>query len=185
MIVSVVHTVGLVTNWPWRGRTGRTQHLPRRRAARRIESYVYGNVLVLAAIIAAGTNEVAEGRTAAIALGTAATTFLAHLMAMAVGHQAEEEGDRHAFAEAARDGLPMATSGVLPGLALAAGWLGWLDPDWAWYVAVAVIGIRLVALGSVVSYLKGEPSTWRNVLIGVVLAVIGLLVAVLKTKLTH
>ena len=73
------------------GGSGRTQELPRARAARRIEAYVYGNVLVLAAIIAAGTADVASGRAALLALGTAASTFIAHLLAMTVGHQAEED----------------------------------------------------------------------------------------------
>jgi hypothetical protein len=175
----------MVTNWPWRRQLGRTRDLPRRRAARRIESYVYGNVLVLAAIITAGTAEVASGRTALIALGTAASTFVAHLLAMSVGHQAEAEAEQEPFREAARDGLPMATSGVLPGIALIAGWFGWLDPDVGWWIAVGIIGVRFLTLGSVVSYLKGEPSTWRNVLIGLGLAVAGLLVAVLKNVLTH
>ena len=176
---------GLVTNWPWRRELGRTQELPRRRSARRIESYVYGNVLVLAAIITAGTADVANGRAALLALGTAASTFIAHLLAVTVGRQAEEESEQHPFAEAARDGLPMATSGIWPGIALIAGWLGWLDPNWAWWIAVGIIGVRFVGLGSVVAYLKGAPSTWRNLLIGIGLAAVGLLVAVLKNALTH
>lgn len=180
-----VRVTGIVTNWPWRRRLGRTQELPRARAARRIEAYVYGNVLVLAAIITAGTTDVANGRAALLALGTAASTFIAHLLAMTVGRQAEEEDEQHPFAEAARDGLPMATSGILPSIALIAGWLGWLDPDLAWWIAVGIIGVRFIGMGSVVSYLKGMPSTWRNLLIGIGLAVVGLLVAMLKNTLTH
>ncbi len=186
MLVRSFRVLGLVTNWPWRRRLGQTQQLPRARAARRIESYVYGNVLVLAAIIAAGTQDVAEGRTAAIALGTAASTFLAHLLAMLVGHQAEEDSpDGHSFRDAVRDGVPMATSGALPSVALALGWLGWVDPDVAWWIAVGIIGVRLISLGSVVSYLKGEPSRWKTALIGFVLAAAGVLVALLKNLLTH
>ena len=74
---------------------------------------------------------------------------------------------------------------VLVPIVLLAGWQAWLSPTAAVGVALASIVVRFVLLGSVVSYLDGERSTWKNVLIGIGLAVAGLVVAGVKLALTH
>ena len=181
---------GLVTSWPWTTPqiapstgSGSVGSLPRERAAERIESYVYGNVLVLAVVAATDFASVRNGQAVLLVVGTAVSTFAAHLLAVSVAHRRPE--DEHRLRAAVRDSVPIATSGLLPALVLLAGWLGWLSAAVAIGVAVASIVVRFVLLGSVVSYVEGEQSTWKNLLIGVGLAVAGLVVAGVKLVLTH
>lgn len=174
---------GLVTSWPWRPTPVVARTLPRERAAERVESYVYGNVLTLAAVASGDFASVGDGRAVLLVLGTAVSTFVAHLLAVTVAHRREE--GRHRLRAAIRDSVPIATSGLLPALVLVAGWLGWLSAPMAIGLALASVVVRFVLLGSVVSHVEGEQSTWKNVLIGVGLAVAALLVAGVKLVLTH
>ncbi|WP_375430216.1 hypothetical protein [uncultured Friedmanniella sp.] len=173
--------VGLVTSWPWTKREVAAGTLTRERAAERVESYVYGNVLVLAVVAAADSTTVQNGQAVLLVVGTAVSTFVAHLLAVSVAHR----HGGHELRSSIRDSVPIATSGSLPALVLLAGWLGWLTPTAAILVGLASIVVRFVLLGSVVSHLQGERSTWKNVLIGVGLAVAALLVAGVKLVLTH
>ena len=174
---------GLVTHWPWTTSEITSAGLPRERAASRVESYVYGNVLVLAVVAASDAASVRDGHAALLVIGSAVSTFVAHVLAVVVAHPGHEDGS--SLRDSVRDSVPIATSGLLPTLVLLAGWQGWLSAPAAVIVALATIVVRFVLLGSVVSYLDGERSTWKNVLIGVGLAVAGLVVAGVKLVLTH
>lgn len=116
-------------------------------------------------------------------VGTALSTFVAHVLAVVVAHPAHDDGSR--LRDSIRDSVPIATSGLLPTVLLLAGWQGWVSAGTAVLVALASIVVRFVLLGSVASYLDGEQSTWKNLLIGVGLAVAGLVVAAVKLVLTH
>lgn len=178
---------GLVTSWPGRppatAASADATTLPRHRAAERIESYVYGNVITLVAVASADAASVQHGDAALLVIGTAVSTFVAHLLAVSVAHRRPE--DHHLLRASVRDSVPIATSGLLPTLVLLAGWFGWLAPTPAVLVALISVVVRFVFLGSVVSHLDGEESTWKNVLLGVALAVAGLVVAAVKLVLTH
>lgn len=176
-------STGLLTHWPWTTAEVASTRLPRERAASRVESYVYGNVLVLAVVAASTPATVRNGEAALLVVGTAVSTFAAHVLALVVTHRTLEEGP--SLQESVRDSVPIATSGLLPTVLLVAGWLGWLSPTVAVGISLASVIVRFVLLGSVVSYLDGEWNTWRNVLIGVSVAVAGIVVAALKLLLTH
>jgi hypothetical protein len=182
--VQTPRSTRLVRNWPWtRSEAKGEVALPRERAASRVESYVYGNVLVLAVVAASDATSVADGQAALLVVGTALSTFIAHVLAVVVAHPGDEDGP--GLRDSVRDSVPIATSGLLPALVLLAGWQGWLSVAAAVVVALASIVVRFVLLGSVVSYLDGEQSTWKNLLIGVGLAVAGIVVAGVKLLLTH
>jgi uncharacterized membrane protein len=176
----------MVTSWPWMRQREQDSRLPPDRAAERVESYVYGNVLVLAALAAVGVDDVQSGRAALLVLGTAISTFVAHLLAVSVGHGTRGSASNgEPFRQHARDALPIATSGLVPAVCLLLGWWGWIPPEWSMGLAIGTSVLRLVLLGSVVSYLNGEHSTWKNALIGFGLGVAGLVVAGVKFFLTH
>lgn len=176
-------STGLVTHWPWTRSEVAPATLPRERAASRVESYVYGNILVLAVVAASDATTVRSGQAALLVVGTAVSTFIAHVLAAVVAHPGDEDGA--GLPDSVRDSVPIATSGLLPALVLLAGWQGWLSATVAVVVALASVVVRFVLLGSVVSYLDGEQSTWKNLLIGVGLAVAGVVVAGIKLVLTH
>ncbi|WP_375425845.1 hypothetical protein [uncultured Friedmanniella sp.] len=174
---------GLLTRWPWTTSEITSAALPRQRAASRVESYIYGNILVLAVVAASTPATVRNGEAALLVVGTAVSTFAAHVLALVVTHRTIDEGT--SLQESVRDSVPIATSGLLPTVLLVAGWLDWLSPTVAVGVSLASIVVRFVLLGSVASYLDGEKNTWKNVLIGISLAVAGVVVAAIKLVLTH
>lgn len=177
---------GLLGSWRRRREGPASPPLPPARAASRVESYVYGNVLVLAALEALDSHDVQSGQAALFVGGTAVSTFVAHVLAVVVAHRVQAVGpDPHPLRDAIRDSVPVATSGVLTAAILALGWLGWPPPGWALGLAVAATALRLIVLGSVVSNLLGERSTWRSGLVGIAIAAAGLLVAGLKVLLAH
>ena len=172
----------LLTHWPWIRRSEQLPTVSADRSAERIESYVYGNVLVLAALATVGLDDLDSSRPALLILGTAFSTYVAHLLSVTVAHRARTDHPlRHAF----RDGVPIATSGLVPAGLLLLGWAGVLAPRWSLGLAIATIVFRFVLTGSVVSHLNGEQSTWKNALIGFGLALAGLVVAAVKFLLTH
>ncbi len=165
----------------------RTIKLDRDRAANRVRAYLYGNILVLAALVALTPENIESGRGVILVIGTTATTFVAHLVAEVVSDRVrvQKPGSETALRHELRDALPIASSGALPSLILVTAWLGWTEPTLALIIADASIIVRFVILGSVLSFLTDSPSSWRSFLSGVSLAIVALLVAVLKIVLTH
>lgn len=161
-------------------------------AAQRTTAYVYGNLLVLAALVALSGDEVESGKAFWIVLGTAVSTFVAHVFAEGLGASVRNaagpkpvDPTAHDAWVLARESYPILTSGFLPAAIIALGWLEIIPADPAIYIADAVILLRIASTGVIVARLRNEPSSLRIILIGVVVAVVGALVSLLKVYLTH
>jgi hypothetical protein len=156
-------------------------------AASRVSAYVYGNVLVLAALVALRPDDLDGARGLAYVLGTGASTLVAHVVGetaalrITTGHRLTGR----AIVEEVRNALPIATSALVPTAVLAAGWAGLVDHATSLVVALALIALRLALLGSGVAHVSGERSSRRMVAAGLGLALLGGVAAVLKWRLTH
>ena len=102
--------------------------LPPGRAARRMSAYVYGNVLVLAAVVAATSDAIEDGQAVLIVLGTMVSTYLAHIYSEAIGHSVTDSGENEQFPEELRDAVPILSSGGVPIAALLLCWLDCCPP---------------------------------------------------------
>ena len=152
-----------------------------------MSAYLYGDVLVLAALIALRPEDL-TGRTGlAYVLGTALSTYVAHVLAEAVGSsiRAGRRLSRTALQHELRDAVPIASAGLGPALLMVAALMEWLPTGSALIMSIAVTGLRLAVLGWVIRYLHGEPPSLRTFLAGIGLALTGLVVAALKWWLTH
>ncbi|MEU4312389.1 hypothetical protein [Nocardia sp. NPDC024068] len=159
--------------------------LDRGNAASRISAYIYGNVLVLTALVPVVTSEKHVG--ILVVLGTAASTFVAHSFAEAVGDSVRE-GRTLTVADrwrALRNSVPILSSAVLPCVILATGLPGWLDPRTAQVFAEVAVLLRIGGIVFVIRRLKGEPPTRASVLSAVLLTVGAAAVVIVKVVLTH
>lgn len=156
-------------------------------AASRISAFVYGNILVMAALIALHPQDLAAPKAIAYVAGTGFSTFLAHVLAELVGMRVETDRRptlqdlRHEL----RDSVPIVSSATFPLLMMAATLLGWLDPSVALPAAIGVTVLRLGGLGFVVGRLRRHRLSARTFVGGVLLAVFCLGAAILKAWLTH
>jgi hypothetical protein len=156
-------------------------------AASRVSAYVYGNVLVLAALIALRPDDLDGGRALLYVLGAGASTLVAHVVGetaslrITTGHRLT----RREIAEEVRNALPVATSALVPTAVLWAGWTGLVDHTTALVLALTLVALRLALLGSGVARISGERSSGRLIGAGLGLAVVGAVAAVLKWQLTH
>ena len=169
------------------GRSWRRGRLDAERASTRVSAYVYGDVLVLAALVALHPDDLAGTTGLAYVVGTAVSTYVAHVLAEAVGlsmrgGQRVSSGTlRHEL----RDAVPIASAALGPALLMVASLLGWWTPGLALAIAIGITVVRLAVLGWVIGYVRGDPPSLRTFLAGIVLALTGLTVAVLKWWLTH
>lgn len=156
-------------------------------AEHRTTAYVYGNLLVLAAVLAVPPDDVVSGRAFWIVGGTAVSTFVAHVFAESMGAavRAKDDVTLHDMVGLVRGSLPVLTSGGIPCVILLLGWLGMLPETLALTLAEALLLLRIAGTGIVVARLRDERSSVRLFLIGVVVAVVGALVSALKVYLTH
>ncbi len=156
-------------------------------AARRTTAYVYGNILVLAALVSLLNEDVDSGRAFWIVLGTAVSTFLAHAFAEGMGAlvRASETLTWANSVKLARESLPVLTSGVIPAGIILLGRLGVLAAGPALTVAEALVLLRIAGTGIVVARLRNERSSLLIILSGIAVALGGALVSVLKVYLTH
>lgn len=165
---------------------GRSEPLGRDNAASRISAYVYGNVLLLAALIPETVTH-AEGRPMAIVAGTALSTFVAHAFAEGVG-QSVRSGrqltNRERLAEL-RDSVPVLSSALLPLVVLATAFFGWLAPFTAQVIAEVSILVRIASLVFVITRLRGHRPTGYTLAMACGLAVVATAVVVVKVVLTH
>src|SRR5919112_2362304 len=169
--------------------TARRQHdLPVERVRSRVGAYIYGNILVLAAIFATSPQSIAHWSAVFIVVATSATTFLAHVVAhntgQAIGRRDEETLRLH-LAQEARDAVPIMNSGAGPALFLALGALGWLPPGLAQLFAEAYVVVRLAGTGIIVRRISGEASRLSGPWSGLALAGIGVVIAALKYIVSH
>jgi hypothetical protein len=163
--------------------------VPLVRARARLSAFVYGNVLVLAALLQERAESVRTGGGFVLVVVTMVTTYLAHVVADLVGEGlGRDRTDRgHASAEL-RDAVPILSSGGPPALLLglaALGWLDWVAPEWVLLGAVGFVLLRLAGVGWVASRFRGGVSRGATLWSGVGLAAVGLVIAVLKVLLGH
>jgi small-conductance mechanosensitive channel len=156
-------------------------------AARRIAAFVYGDVLVLAALVALDPEDLNGLKAVAYVVGTGVSTFVAHVLAESVAFRVRTDqrltGEhlRHEL----RDALPIVSATSLPALLMGAALLGWLGAAPALLLAISVTVLRLASLGWVVGHLRQRHASVRTFLSGVLLALAGAGAAVLKWWLTH
>jgi hypothetical protein len=159
--------------------------LPPERKRARLTAYVYGNILVLAAVATATPHTIENGHAAVVVGATTVTTYLAHVLAHEVGDAVlneQVETDRQEL----RDALPIISSGSIPIVLLVAGALtDRVDVGIAEFVAMGVVIFRLAATGTLVTRLGGAPSARRAAWGGFALAAIGVLIATLKVLFLH
>jgi hypothetical protein len=168
-------------------RADRRNVLSREDAASRITAFVYGNILVMAALIILHPDDLLGPTGIAYVAGTAVSTFLAHLIAESVGLwvRTDTHPAMSTLRHEARDALPIASSAALPAVPMLIALGGRLDTTLALRLAIGVTVVRLASLGWVVSRTRGERASLRTFLAGVLLAVVGTVAAVVKWWLTH
>ena len=173
-----------------RSRRGAPPHLPIERARARLSAFVYGNLLVLGALIGARPESVGDGQAIVLVAATTVTTYVAHVAADLVGEalgRAVEDRREHTRVEL-RDALPIISSGGPPALLLGAGALGWLDwlgSSGVLLLAIGFVVARLASTGWVAGRFSTGSSRRRVFWTGIGLAGLGLAVAVVKVAFTH
>lgn len=165
----------------------RPPDLPVERVRSRVGAYVYGNILVLAAIVATSPESIANWTGVVIVVATSATTFLAHVVAHRIGEAIGRTDDdlRLHLAQEARDAVPIVSSGTGPAVLLALGAVGWLTPELSQRLAEAFVVLRLALTGIVVRRVSGSASPLAGLWSGFALAGISVVIAALKEMLTH
>lgn len=156
--------------------------LSREDASSRITAFVYGNIVILGTIAPMLPDTAESGRGLWYVLATAFSTFLAHTFAESVGRRARS--DHRLTGETVRaelrDSLPILTSGFLPAAVLAYAWLTGTSGLAAEIIAIAYLVVRLALLGPVVARLRGENPSPRTFVAGLVLALVGVGIALVK-----
>ncbi len=132
--------------------------LAREDVASRVSAYVYGNVLVMAALIALHPDDLRGGTGVLYLLGVGASTFVAHVLGEAVGARVRRGRSlgRAAVRHELRGALPIATSAGAPAALLLLAWAEPLDADLVLALALALVDLRLALLGSVVRGSRGS-----------------------------
>lgn len=154
----------------------------------RTSSYIYGNIIVLAATVEVTPHAVATGAALLVVAGTAVTTFLAHVLAHAVGHRIghEDDADHHeSVRHVLRNAVPIVTSGLVPLVLLAIAWPGWLDATVAQSVASLVLIVRIALVGLIVQRLSGRPASHGAFWSGIGIAVVAALIVAVKVVVAH
>lgn len=157
------------------------------RARSRASAYVYGNILVLTAVAGVDSANILDWSALFVVAGTTITTFLAHVLAHAIGQQlgrTGEEAQLHVRDEV-RDSLPIASSGSVPALMMFLGALAIIPPVVAQLVAALIIVGRLAFLGILVERMTARTSTFGMLWSGVVVAGLSLIVVGATIFVTH
>jgi phage-related tail fiber protein len=161
--------------------------LPEARIRSRISAYVYGDVLVLASLLAFTSEYHAAWSSVFTIVGTTMTTYVAHVLSDAIGERigrTQVETVGHLRAEL-RDAVPIAVAGFVPALAIAAAALRFLPPEAAQVIAATAVVLRLAAVGLITSRLTGRSAPRFTVLSGLAIAILGTAVAVVKAVVAH
>ena len=163
------------------------------RASARLSAYVYGNIATLAAVAATSQHAIETGTAALLVVGTTVTTFLAHVFAEFVANSTIPEATAHLSEterrddgrNELRDAAPIASSGSIPALILALGWLGVLPAWWAQLGAGAVVVVRIAMVRMVTERIRGNPPSFRVFLGGLAIAAVAAAIVVLKVAVGH
>ncbi|GAB83603.1 hypothetical protein RVF83_09800 [Gordonia rubripertincta] len=164
----------------------RSNPLDREHAAPRISAYIYGNILILAALIPLHLTDDFVG--VLIVLGTAASTFVAHVFAEAVGrrvHEGPVHPTKTMVLRNLRDSVPILSSASVPCLILAAAWMGWIDPRTAQIAAEIVILLRIGGTVFVIDRLNNERPSRATLIGAAAVTVVATVIVVIKIVLTH
>ncbi|GAA3610457.1 hypothetical protein GCM10022223_28270 [Kineosporia mesophila] len=156
------------------------------RARSRLSAYVYGNILVLAAVIGA-TGEGEHSRSWLILLATALSTYAAHIFSHNIGERVGRSDAEHVnhLREEIRDAVPILTSGVFPALIYAGSALHWYGSRPAEITATALLLLRLAGTGLAVERLSDRRVSAAALWAGIVFALVGAGIAYLKVIFTH
>lgn len=155
------------------------------RGRARVSAYVYGNILVLAAVLTATPHTIEDGHAAVVVVATTVTTYLAHVVAHAVaGTIGAAPGTPSITRDELRDALPILSSGSLPTLVLVLGAVTSIDPVLVELVAAGVVVLRLVGIGAVVDRYGGAERRW-SWLTGLLVGGASILIVVLKLVFGH
>jgi hypothetical protein len=156
------------------------------RAARRMSAYIYGNILVLAAVVGASTAALQNGSAVLLVVGTTVSTYLAHVYSEIVGHSlVSSESDSREFPHELRDAVPIISAGTVPIIALLLGYLQVLPSDWAWAIAGAIIVVRIASIGFWTERLRGNPPSFRSLTVGIAAAAICAVIVLIKVLVAH
>ena len=148
-------------------------------ASRRLSAYVYGNILILAALVPFQEDTDAR-RAMVVVIGTALSTFIAHAFSEYLG------GDGSVRPRALfRESMPILTTALVPLLLLWLSQVTRLQMSTALLVAEIVIVGRIASTGMVAARLRDEKSRLRVLLAGVVVAAVAFGIVSLKVALTH
>lgn len=148
-------------------------------ASRRLSAYVYGNILILAALVPF-QEETAAGHAIVVVIGTALSTFIAHAFSEYLGG----DGSVHPRA-LVRESMPILTTALVPLLLLWLTRVTALPMPRAVVIAEIVLIGRIASTGMVAARLRDEKSHLRIMLAGVLVAAVALGIVVLKVALTH
>lgn len=156
------------------------------RARSRLSAYVYGNVLVLAAVIGT-TGEEEHSHTWLVVLATALSTYAAHIFSHNVGERIGRTEADHAghLREEIRDAVPILSSGIAPALIYAGLALHWIEAGPAETAAVALLVLRLAGTGLAVERLSNRRVSASALWAGIGFALVGGGIAYLKVIFTH
>jgi len=155
---------------------------------RRISAFIYGNILVLSALILLSPSGLKTTRDLVYVPAVAFSTFIAHVVSDLFAHLLRHPDGKGLSAKLKgdlRDAAPIATSAILPTIVLLAAWLGWLEAERAWPIAIGVTLLRLSLLGPIAAWIAREPLSLWPMFAGVLLALLIAVIALLKAVLTH
>lgn len=153
----------------------------------RLAAYVYGNILVLAAIVVATGKSIVGGEAALLVGVTALTTYVAHILAHDVGQQLGRERNAHRphVRHEIRDAVPILVSGIVPAIILFVATFAIVPTQFAQLVAAVWVVGRISLIGFLVERLSGRKPTWRTLSGGLALAIACAVVVVLKVLFAH
>ncbi|MFB7874139.1 hypothetical protein ACFC06_02730 [Nocardia sp. NPDC056064] len=159
--------------------------LDQRNAASRISAYIYGNILILAALIPVSPSN--ENVGILVVLGTALSTFVAHAFAENIGRSVRSDQPPTGLERWTdlRDSLPILTSAVLPCVILAVAAIGWLEPRTAQILAEAVMLVRIGGIVFVIRRLQGARPDRSTLTGALLLTCVATAIVVVKVVLTH
>lgn len=148
-------------------------------ASRRLSAYVYGNILILAALVPFQEEDDAR-HAIVVVIGTALCTFIAH----AFSEFLAGDGSVHPRTLIS-ESLPILTTALVPLLLLWLSRVTRLEMPTALLIAEIVLIGRIASTGMVAARLRNEKSRFRVLLAGVVVAAVALGIVLLKVALTH
>ncbi len=155
--------------------------LPVEDYASRISAYVYGNILVLTALLPMNyQTEVSHA--GLVVISTSLSTFVAHAFAESVGRSARSGRaltTKERIAEL-RDSVPVLTSGLIPAVLVGMGGLELIPLSTVLLLAEIWVVFRIAGIAFVITRLRGERPNRGTLISSIGLSLIALTVVVVK-----